>query len=30
MTATLLAWAVFLAQVLLALAMGCAAFRDDG
>ncbi len=27
MTATLLAWAVFLAQVLLALAMGCAAFR---
>ena len=27
MTATLLTWAVFLAQVLLALAMGCAAFR---
>ena len=27
MTAALLAWSVFLAQVLLALAMGCAAFR---
>ena len=27
MTAALLAWCVFLAQVLLALAMGCAAFR---
>ena len=27
MTATLLAWCIFLAQVLLALAMGCAAFR---
>ena len=26
-TAALLAWCVFLAQVLLALAMGCAAFR---
>ena len=27
MTAALLAWSVLLAQVLLALAMGCAAFR---
>ena len=27
MTAALLAWCVFLAQMLLALAMGCAAFR---
>ena len=27
MTAALLAWCIFLAQVLLALAMGCAAFR---
>ena len=27
MTAALLAWSIFLAQVLLALAMGCAAFR---
>jgi multicomponent K+:H+ antiporter subunit F len=27
MTAALLAWCVFLAQVFLALAMGCAAFR---
>ena len=27
MTATLLAWCIFLAQVLLVLAMGCAAFR---
>lgn len=27
MTAALLAWSVFLAQIFLALAMGCAAFR---
>lgn len=27
MTATILAWSVFLAQALLALAMGCAAWR---
>ncbi len=27
MTAPLLAWCIFLAQVFLALAMGCAAFR---
>ena len=27
MTAALLAWSIFLAQVLLGLAMGCAAFR---
>jgi len=27
MTAALLAWCIFLAQVFLALAMGCAAFR---
>jgi multicomponent K+:H+ antiporter subunit F len=27
MTAALLAWSTFLAQILLALAMGCAAFR---
>ncbi len=27
MTAALLAWSIFLAQILLALAMGCAAFR---
>ena len=27
MTAALLAWSIFLAQVFLALAMGCAAFR---
>lgn len=27
MTATVLAWAIVIAQVLLALAMGCAAFR---
>jgi multicomponent K+:H+ antiporter subunit F len=27
MTSALLAWSIFLAQILLALAMGCAAFR---
>ena len=27
MTAALLAWSIFLSQVFLALAMGCAAFR---
>ncbi len=27
MTAALLAWSIFLAQILLGLAMGCAAFR---
>lgn len=27
MTAAILAWSVFLAQIMLALAMGCAAYR---